>query len=220
MRNNKNRCFSILTLFLRFKPERMKLNRSVVVAFILLVVVAALYRAWDGRPFGFAPHLAMAIFGGAIIKNKKLAFVLPLLSLFLSDLLYQGLYLFGYSAIPGFYSGQWVNYVLFAALTVFGFAMRKINIKNIVGFSLSGSMIFFLLSNFAVWIGGGGFMRPKTFEGLMMCYNDGLAFYRDYGFIPGFGASFILSDLFFMALLFGSFYLINKTFPKKEMGIA
>jgi hypothetical protein len=198
----------------------MKLNRSVVIAFILLIVVAALYRAWDGRPFGFAPHLAMAIFGGAIIKNKKLALVLPILSLFLSDLFYQGLFLFGYTPIQGFYSGQWVIYLLIVALTVFGFAMRKINIKNIIGFSLSGSMIFFLLSNFAVWIAGAGLMRPKTLEGLMMCYNDGLAFYRDYGFIPGFGASFILSDLFFMTLLFGSYYLIGKTFTKKELEIA
>ena len=63
----------------------MKLNKSVLIAFGLLILSASLYRAWPGRPFGFAPQMAMALFAGAMIKDKRWAFVLPLLSMFLSD---------------------------------------------------------------------------------------------------------------------------------------
>ena len=188
----------------------MKLNRSVLLSFGLLILTAALYRAWDGRPFGFTPQIAMAIFGGAVIKDKRWAFVLPLASMLLSDVLYQALYINGLSTMPGFYSGQLVNYLLFAGLTMFGFLMKRINFLNIVGFSLSGSVLFFLSSNFLVWIGGGGFNRPKTFQGLMMCYADALAFFRDYGAVKGFVGNLFLGDLFFCGVLFGAFYLLKK----------
>ena len=50
----------------------MKINKSVVLSFILLVVIASLYRIMPGRPLGFAPQIAMALFGGAVIKDRKL----------------------------------------------------------------------------------------------------------------------------------------------------
>jgi hypothetical protein len=199
---------------------KMKLNRPLLLAFGLLVLSAALYRVWEGRPYGFAPQIAMAIFGGAIIKDKRWAFILPLLSMFISDALYQVLYLNGLSEIKGFYSGQWVNYLLFAGLTVFGFAMRTISVKNVMGFSISGSLLFFLFSNFSVWLGGGGLNRPKTFDGLLMCYSDALAFHREYGLIQGFAGNFILGDLFFCTILFGSFYMIKKFWFKQNLQYA
>ena len=81
----------------------MKITKSVIIALVLMVVVAALYRVFPNRPYGFAPQYAMAIFGGAVfIKDKKWAFVLPILSMFLSDVLYQALYMNGLSTIQGF----------------------------------------------------------------------------------------------------------------------
>ena len=53
----------------------MKTSKQVIVSFILLVIIASLYRVMPGRPFGFAPQVAMAIFGGAIIKDKSHFFV-------------------------------------------------------------------------------------------------------------------------------------------------
>jgi uncharacterized membrane protein YhhN len=200
----------------------MKLNRSLLLNFGMMILVAALYRVWDGRPYGFAPQIALAIFGGAIIHNKRMAFVLPLVSMLLSDVLYASLYLAGLSEIQGFYSGQWQNYLLFAGLTLFGFLMKKVNVLNVVGFSVTGSLMYFIASNFAVWAGGGGLNRPKTFDGLMMCYNDALAFYREYGLINGFAGNIVMGDLFFCGLLFGGFYLLNKTIaqPKANHGFA
>ena len=188
----------------------MKLNRATTLAFILLILVASLYRAWDGRPFGFAPQMAMAIFAGAMIKDKKWAILMPLLSMLLSDLLYQVLYINGLSTIRGFYSGQWATYLLIAGLTCFGFLMRRITFTNVLGFSIGGSLLYFIISNFLVWIGGGGFGRPLTFDGMLLCYGDALAFYRDYGLINGFAANFIIGDLFFTAILFGSYFLLRR----------
>lgn len=192
----------------------MKITRNTLLTFFLLIVAASLYRVWEGRPFGFAPQIAMAIFGGAMIRDKKLAFVLPLLSMLISDVLYQVLYMNGLTTIKGFYAGQWINYLLFAGLTVFGFLMKKVNLRNVLGFSIGGSLMFFIFSNFAVWIGVGGLGRPLTFEGLLLCYGDALAFYRDYGLVKGFAGNFIFGDLFFSVILFGSYFLLNRSVNK------
>lgn len=188
----------------------MKITRDTLVALVILFLAAALYRVWEGRPFGFVPHMAMAIFGGAVIRDRRLAFLLPLLAMLVSDLVYELMYINGASSIPGFYQGQVWNYLLFAGLVFFGFLMRRITVPRVVGFSISGSLLYFISSNFIVWLGGGGFARPKTFEGLMLCYGDALAFYRDYGLVNGFVGNFVLGDLFFSLLFFGAFVLLTR----------
>jgi hypothetical protein len=184
----------------------MKLNKNFLLVFALLIVVAALYRVIPGRPWGFAPHIAIALFGGAVIKDKRWAFALPVFSLFLSDLLYQVLYINGLSDIQGFYSGQWQNYLWFVGITCLGFFMKNIRVGNVISFSFLAPTVYFLISNFSVWIGGGGFQRPKTFGGLMQCYTDGLPFYR----------GGLMATLVFSAILFGTYMLIKK----KEMQVA
>jgi hypothetical protein len=198
----------------------MKWNKSLLLSAVLLVFAAALYRVWPGRNYGFAPQVAMALFAGAVIKDKKLAFLFPLLSMFLSDVLYYTLAAKGVTEMKGFYEGQILNYLCIAAVTAFGFLMKKITALRVAAFSLSGSAIYFLLSNFTVWAGGGGFVRPKTFDGLMMCYYDGLAFYRDYGLVKGFYGNVFLGDLFFCALLFGSFAVLQRTVLERERQLA
>ena len=94
----------------------MKLNKEIVIALIIMIVTSALYRVLPGRPFGFAPQIAIALFSGSLfVKNKHFAFLLPLVSMFLSDLMYQLLYVNHLSPIQGFYYGQWQNYLLIAA---------------------------------------------------------------------------------------------------------
>jgi hypothetical protein len=198
----------------------MKLNKSLILSFGLLILAASLYRIWPDRPYGFAPQMAMALFGGAIIKDKRLAFLLPLISMLISDVLYQVLYVNGLTEIKGFYGGQWLNYILIASVTLFGFLLKKITALRVMAFSFGGSVIFFLLSNFSVWAGGGGYARPKTFDGLMLCYYDGLAFLRDYGLVKGFYGNLFIGDLFFCTLLFGSFYLFSRTLFQKNNQLA
>lgn len=189
----------------------MKITKRVVIALILLTVVCALYRIVPGRPWGFAPQIAMAIFGGAIfIKNKKWAFAVPLFSMFLSDALYQLLYVAGIHPMPGFYEGQWQNYILFTLLTSIGFLLKKVNVLNVLLASIAAPTVYFILSNFLVWTSGGGLERPKTFAGLMMCYGDGVPFYQNS----------MYATVFFSAVLFGGYYLIQRGMLDKQKQLA
>ena len=181
----------------------MRIDKNLILTFILLILAASLYRVIPGRPWGFTPQIAMAIFGGAVIKDRRLAFLLPLLSMFISDVLYEVLYRNGVGSIPGFYSGQVINYILIAGMTVFGLLIRKINIMKIAGASIVAPTIFFLLSNLSVWVSSNpnaGLHRPKTLGGLFLCYQDALPFY--YWTVP--------ACLLFSAFLFGGYYLFVK----------
>jgi hypothetical protein len=190
----------------------MKNSKQLAISFIILIIVASLYRIMPGRPYGFAPMIAMAIFGGAVIKDKKFAFLFPLLAMFISDGLYQLLYINGVGNITGFYDGQLTNYILFGGLTVFGFLIKNFNVKKIAIASFVAPTVYFLISNFLVWASASplaGFARPKTFSGLLMCYSDGLPFYP-----WSVAATFIFSALFF-----GSYYFMF-TKPAKARVIA
>jgi len=198
----------------------MKFDKATIWAFVLLIVVGAVTRLLSYNIAGFAPQMAMALFGGAVIKDKKWAFALPLVSLLFSDALLEVLYQTNVVVRAGFYEGQWQTYLCFALVTLFGFLLKNINIKNVLLFGISGSLLFFITSNFFVWIGGGGFVRPITFNGMLQCYYDGLAFYRDYGLIKGFIGNFILGDLIWCAVLFGGYYLIMKASTSPEHKLA
>src|SRR5580765_1473099 len=159
----------------------MKPSKNLVWLFLLLIIIAAVYRIIPGRPYGFAPQWAMAIFAGAVIKDRKWAFIIPVLSMFISDLFYQGLYLGGITNMKGFYEGQWQNYLLFSLLVFVGMAIKKLNVLQITAASFAAPTFYFLASNFLVWASNGatrGLDRPKTLEGLMLCYTDGIPFYK------------------------------------------
>ena len=192
----------------------MKLNKSNLLVLFILILACALYRVWDSRPMGFAPQIAMALFAGSISKDKRFAFLFPVLSLFISDLLYQFLYSQGLSTIKGFYSGQWQNYLLIASITIIGFFINKNKIGQIFIGSLAGAVYFFFISNFMVWIGGGWDINnqpyPRSFSGLMLCYSEALPFFK----------WSVLSTLLFNGIFFGSFYLLGKSVLKKEMQTA
>jgi hypothetical protein len=187
----------------------MKINKSLVISLFLMVLVSAIYRILPNRPMGFAPQIAIGLFSGALfVKNKKWAFFLPLLSMFISDLLYQYLYVNGMTSIQGFYDGQWVNYLLFAGLTCFGFLIKKNKISNVMFAALAAPTTYFLISNFLVWVSdrGYGLNRPKTFNGLLLTYNDALPFYKNG----------LLATIVFSAVLFGTYYLAENFFAKKQ----
>jgi len=188
----------------------MKINRSLVISLLLMVLISALYRIMPNRPWGFAPQIAMGLFSGALfVKNKKWAFALPLVSLFISDLLYQVLYNYGLSPIYGFYGGQWINYLLFAGMTCFGFLIKKNKISNVIVASLAAPTTYFLISNFLVWFSNRGFglNRPKTFSGLLLTYGDGVPFF----------AYSVMATIVFSAVLFGTYYLAQNWFTKKAL---
>lgn len=190
----------------------MKQNKVNIIIFILLVVIGALYRVWDNRPLGFAPQIAMALFAGSVIKDKKIAFLFPLLSMLVSDALYQVLYIQGLTSISGFYKGQWVNYILFVSITVIGFWINSKKVGQIFLGSVAGALFFFIASNFLNWIGGGLDLfnqpYPKTFEGLMTCFAAGIPFLK----------GSLIATFVFGAALFGGYQLFERFALKPAKG--
>jgi hypothetical protein len=180
----------------------MKLNKEIVIALMIMIVTTALYRVLPGRPFGFAPQIAIALFSGSLfVKNKQFAFLLPLISMFLSDLMYQVLYVNHLTSIQGFYDGQWQNYLLIAATAIFGFGLQTNNVSKFVGNFIAAPTAFFLVSNFMVWASYGGYQRPMTASGLLQTMVDGLPFY---------GYS-VAGTFVFGAIMFGGFKLVQPT---------
>jgi len=189
----------------------MKIDKSTIVSFILLVLIASLYRVVPGRPMGFAPQIAMALFGGSVISDKKISFLLPLLSMFISDVLYQVLHNYGLTPLSGFYSGQLTNYILFALITVIGFWIKKQNVLSIIVGSLAGATFYFIASNFCVWAFGGldinNLPYPKSIAGILTCYSEAIPFY----------GNSIIATLLFSGILFGGYYVVNKYWVKRTV---
>ena len=79
----------------------------------------------------FTPVLALAIFGGAYLPNRIIALSLPILAMFLSDL------------IIGFHSQIYAVYVTIIVLSLLGNTIKTKNIKNLAITGFAGSLIFF-----------------------------------------------------------------------------
>lgn len=133
----------------------------------------------------FAPIGAMALFGGAKL-NKKYALIIPLAVMLISDY------------FIGFYSWQ-IMASVYGSFLIYGllgiWARKKESWLKIGGATLAGSVLFFLITNGAVW--AFGLMYPHTFGGLIACYAAGLPFWRNT----------LLGDIFFTAVFFGTYEL-------------
>lgn len=184
----------------------MKPNKNTIIYLVVLIAAASLYRAFDNRMWGFAPQIAMALFGGMAIRNKAWAFALPLFSLFISDVIYEVLYTKGLTTIQGFYDGQWMNYLVMASVVLVGFLFKKVSIRNVIIGALIAPVYFFVISNFMVWVGIGTVLYPRTLAGLVDCYTQALPFFK----------GSVYSTLFFSAIFFGVYYLVNRQSAKKE----
>ena len=92
--------------------------------------------------------------------------------------------------------------MLFTLLVFVGIAIKNLKLFQIVVASVAAPTLYFLISNFLVWASNGatrGLNRPKNFNGLLLCYTDGIPFYK----------MSILATLVFSAILFGSFILVR-----------
>ena len=128
---------------------------------------------------GFSPVLAIALFSGYVFSKKEGLFLLPLLSLLLSDLFIQVLYQQGVFEYAGFYGGQWKNYLLLLSATLLGALLRGRSHRSLAMGAIAAPTFFFILSNFMVWLSSAEITYSKTIGGLMTCYAAGLPFYRN-----------------------------------------
>jgi hypothetical protein len=160
----------------------------------LFVVIAVLWRVLISAfnyPLGFAPVGAALLFFGARMDRKRLW--IPLALLIGSDL-YLTLAYYGYELTPD----HFVTWAWYTAILGLGTLLKE-NSKplRLLGASLTTSVSFFLVSNFAVWLVWN--MYPKTWEGLVQCYVAAIPFFRNG----------VAGDLLFTALFFGTPVLVK-----------
>ena len=167
-----------------------KLNlhpRIIVIGSIILF--GAMMRLIPHWP-NFTPIAALALFGGATLKKKHLAFIIPFAALFISDI------------FLGFHRWMIAVYVSFALVVMIGILLQnRIKIGSVLLATVSSSLLFFVITNFASWIGSP--MYPQNMAGLMECYAAGIPFLNNG----------IMGDLFFSTVFFGGFYFAQKRFP-------
>jgi hypothetical protein len=161
-----------------------------------LVFMAAAARVVNAEMhlYNFAPVAALGLFCGAVVKDKRYAFLFALLGQFLGDI-YFGLF----TSTQGFYGiAQVFTYVALIAVTALGMLMRNVKALNVLAYTLGGSLLFFLVSNFGYFAQG---WNGYSFSGLTKTYIDALPFYRNS----------IVGDLIGSTLLFGLYALLQRS---------
>lgn len=171
----------------------MKQTRSQKYLPYFLIMAAVILRLLPHPP-NFAPITAIALFSATILP-KRWGIIIPLLAMVISD------------AYLGYY--QWpimlAVYVSFALSGIIGWWLRKhYSINAIWSGTLTASILFFLITNAAVW--GFSGMYELTLSGLIKSYYLALPFFRNT----------LLGDLFYVTVMFGSFEIVKVIIFKRE----
>lgn len=164
--------------------------------FYVLTLLCAASRLLPHPP-NFTPIGALALFAGAY-ADRRSAWTVPLAALLISD------------AFLGFYNPLLMAFV-YGGFVVGGllghrFLREHRSAARIGALAITNSVIFFVLSNFGVWVGG---MYPHTWEGLARCYVMAIPFFRNT----------LLGDLFYTAALFG-LYEAARTWVARRQTLA
>jgi hypothetical protein len=165
-----------------------------ILVFATIVLAVALRVA--PHPWNFTPVGAIALFSGAMVRDRRLAFLFPLLVMFVTD------------AIIGFNKLSPLVYASFLISVLIGrFLSRKRNVLRIGGASFLGALQFFLITNFGVW----AFLNSYagTGAGLATCYVAGIPFFWNT----------LAGDAVYATLLFGGFALAERLAPRLRQSV-
>ena len=167
----------------------MTTNHSRIFALLSAILVAAVLRLVPHPP-NFTPIGAMALFSGAYVGRRAIAFAAPLGALLLSDL------------VLGFYHGQATVYFSVALIVVIGMVtLSRVSPIRVGAAAIVSSVLFFVFTNFGMWLFSGFY--PRTLPGLEACYVAAIPFFQNT----------VAGDLFYVTLLFGGFALLERSVP-------
>ncbi|MCX6779555.1 MAG: hypothetical protein NT034_00010 [Candidatus Magasanikbacteria bacterium] len=159
---------------------------------IYLLLALAIVTRFMPHPGNFTAMGAIALFSGLYLSKKE-SLILPLAAMFISDI-FIGFYR------PSIMASVYVGFILMVLIGQY--LKNKIAFSNVTLGVLSGSLIFFLLTNGAVWLFGT--MYTHNLSGLIQSYQMALPFWRNE----------ILADLFYTGVLIGGYEMIKKLVPE------
>ena len=174
------------------KSEKESLLFRTILIFAMMVLAAALRLA--PHPWNFAPVGAIALFSGAMVRDRRLAFLFPLLVMFATD------------AFIGFSKLSPVVYASFLLSVLIGRLLNeKCSFVRVGGATFLGALQFFLITNFGVWAFLSSY--PRTAAGLATCYLAGVPFFWNT----------VAGDAVYATLLFGGFFLAERVAPRLRL---
>jgi len=178
--------------------EKLNIRNSLLIVMIIIAGATRLINfnhitGWTN----FTPVGAMALFGGAYFSDKWKAFLVPLFTLFISDIALDYLY-FGKFML--FYSGALPVYIAFALMVLIGTYIKKVNVTNVVLGSVGAVLVHWLITDIDPWLQGT--MYSKSLYG----YGESLI-----AAIP-FERGMLFANLIYGTVLFGGFELAKSKF--------
>jgi hypothetical protein len=151
-----------------------------------LMILAAAFSRLLPHPANVAPIAAMALAGGVYL-DKRFALILPIAALLITDW------------FIGFYPILFFVYGSFIAIGLIGLWLKSHKrLLPVVGATLFSSVLFFVVTNFGVWVLGPE-SYPKTWAGLAECYVAAIPFFRNT----------LIGDMVYTGVLFGIFELTS-----------
>jgi len=172
------------------------ISKNARLAVLLSAIVAAAALRLVPHPPNFSPIDAMALFSGAYLGRRLLAFAAPLGALLASDLV-----------MGGFYHGMATVYFSVALIVLIGMTgLRAISLPRVGALAVLSSVLFFVITNFGMWLFSGFY--PRTLDGLETCFVAAIPFFQNT----------LAGDLFYAALLFGGFKLVELAIPRLRSG--
>ena len=159
-------------------------------AFTFTLIALAVVTRLLPHPPNFVPITALALFGGVYL-DKKHTFIVPIAAMLISDY------------FIGFYTGMLWVYGSFLAIGLLGLWLRNHQcIVRTIASTLAGSVLFFAVTNFGVWISS-QVTYPHTVTGLVECYGAAIPFFRNT----------LLGDAVYVGALFGLYEFAKRFIP-------
>lgn len=166
--------------------KNKKENIFVLFGIVLLAVIARIIP----HPPNFVPIGGLALFSGANFSGKK-AYLIPISAMLISDL------------FLGFHSTMVFVYMSFLLSILIGKMLKKnSNPGKLVLTSLFLSILFFIITNFGVWLTTNFY--SKDWVGLVNCYQMAIPFFKNTIF-----GDLIYSFSFFYGYKFFNFVIIR-----------
>ena len=180
--------------------ERFTSHIGVIAGMIALAVATRLIP----HPWNVTAVTAVALFGGAMLRDWRLALIVPLTAMWLSDVVLNNLiYAQYFDGFVLWHSDLAWTYAAVALTVLLGRTLlsRRRGVLRVAGVSVTASSLFFVLTNLGVW--ASGLLYPLTAAGLLACYIAAIPFY----------AQQIVGDLVWCAVLFSGYALVCRHLP-------
>jgi hypothetical protein len=152
----------------------------------VLLFLAALSRIVPHQ-LNVAPITAIALFAGVYLERKH-AFIIPIAAMLISDY------------FIGFYDAVLWVYISIIMIGFLGLWLKQHRgILPTIGTTITGSVLFFIVTNFGVWVS----WYPHTWAGFIECYTLAIPFFRNT----------MIGDLGYVTVLFGMYELVKRYIP-------